>query len=98
MYEESTQHSAKRKAFEILWTFTVYIIFEGMNSVFIYLLTATDFYYIVKGVGLSVEEATIFWRTAFSKITEDKFNKEYRYNVRHSYGLEGGRKNYPPRK
>lgn len=47
-------------------------------------------------IGLSVEEAVIFWRTHFSTITEDKFNKEYRYNVRHQYGLEGGRINYKP--
>jgi DNA primase large subunit len=51
----------------------------------------------LKGVGLSVEEALIFWRTAFSNIPEDKFNKEYRYNVRHSYGLEGAGRKYPPR-
>ncbi len=30
-------------------------------------------------------------------MSDDKFNKEYRYNIRHSYGLEGGRKNYPAR-
>jgi len=50
----------------------------------------------LKGIGLSVEEALVFWRTAFSTITDDKFNKEYRYNVRHSYGLEGTRRNYKP--
>ena len=38
----------------------------------------------------------MFWRKAFSNITDEKFNKEYRYNVRHSYGLEGNRKNYSP--
>ncbi|KAF8541477.1 eukaryotic and archaeal DNA primase, large subunit-domain-containing protein [Trichophaea hybrida] len=48
----------------------------------------------LKGVGLSVEEAITFWRTAFSNTPEDQFNKEYRYNVRHAYGLEGGRKGY----
>jgi DNA primase large subunit len=48
----------------------------------------------LKGVGLSVEEALTFWRTAFSNTPTDKFDKEYRYNVRHAYGLEGGRKNY----
>ena len=51
----------------------------------------------LKGIGLSVEEALIFWRKGFSAITDDKFNKEYRYNVRHTYGLEGGRKNYSPK-
>ncbi|KAA8898908.1 eukaryotic and archaeal DNA primase, large subunit-domain-containing protein [Sphaerosporella brunnea] len=48
----------------------------------------------LKGVGLSVEEALTFWRTAFTNTPADKFDKEYRYNVRHAYGLEGGRKAY----
>ncbi|GAA5940600.1 DNA primase subunit PRI2 [Sporobolomyces koalae] len=51
----------------------------------------------LKGIGLSVEEAVVFWRKSFSTITDDKFNKEYRYNIRHGYGLEGSRKNYTPK-
>ncbi|GAA6003477.1 DNA primase subunit PRI2 [Rhodotorula paludigena] len=51
----------------------------------------------LKGIGLSVEEALAFWRKSFSSITDDKFNKEYRYNIRHNYGLEGSRKNYTPK-
>lgn len=51
---------------------------------------------IRKVVGLPIEEAVVFWRKAFGgRITDDKFNKEYRYNIRHSYGLEGKRTNYP---
>lgn len=50
----------------------------------------------LKGIGLSVEESLIFWRSAFADTSEEKFNKEYRYNVRHSYGLEGTRRNYKP--
>lgn len=47
-----------------------------------------------QAVGMSVEEAMIFWRKSFSAITDDKFNKEYRYNVQHAYGLVGARRNY----
>lgn len=48
----------------------------------------------LKIIGLSIEEAMVFWRKGFSGITDDKFNKEYKYNIRHSYGLEGKRTNY----
>ncbi|TPX18289.1 uncharacterized protein E0L32_011787 [Thyridium curvatum] len=47
----------------------------------------------LKGIGLGLEEALAFWRTAFNKITDDTFNKEYRYNVRHVYGDVGGDQN-----
>lgn len=47
----------------------------------------------LKGIGLSLEEALVFWRQGFNKITDDTFNKEYRYNVRHSYGDVGGDSN-----
>lgn len=50
----------------------------------------------LKGIGLNVEEALVFWRQGFSKCTDDKFAKEYRYNVRYNYGLEGSRKNHKP--
>jgi DNA primase large subunit len=50
----------------------------------------------LKGIGLSVEQALVFWRTAFSNITDDKFQKEYAYNVRYNYGLEGRRTDYNP--
>ncbi|EJF65965.1 DNA primase, large subunit [Dichomitus squalens LYAD-421 SS1] len=48
----------------------------------------------LKVLGLSIDEALAFWRKAFSTMQDDKFNKEYRYNIRHSYGLEGKRANY----
>jgi DNA primase large subunit len=44
----------------------------------------------LKDIGLSLEECLILWRTLFKLITEDTFNKEYRYNVRHAYGDVGG--------
>ncbi|KAL8282597.1 hypothetical protein RB601_008466 [Gaeumannomyces tritici] len=55
----------------------------------------------LKGIGLSLEECLLFWRSSFHKITDDTFNKEYRYNVRHIYGDVGGDANrrgtgYPP--
>lgn len=48
----------------------------------------------IKGIGLSVEEALVFWRTSFSKISDETFQKEYRYNIRHAYGLQGSGRNY----
>ncbi|KAF3921993.1 hypothetical protein ABW20_dc0104713 [Dactylellina cionopaga] len=50
----------------------------------------------LKGIGLSIDEAIVFWRQAFSKFTDDQFNKEYRYNIRHSYGLQGAGRDYKP--
>ncbi|KAF7301856.1 Rsec15 protein [Mycena indigotica] len=49
----------------------------------------------LKVLGLSIEEAIVFWRKSFDRITDDTFNKMYKYNIRHSYGLEGKRANYP---
>ena len=46
--------------------------------------------FFLKGLGLNLEECLIFWRQAFKLITDDTFNKEYRYNVRHAYGDVGG--------
>lgn len=48
----------------------------------------------LKGIGLSVEEALLFWRSSFSLVSDERFQKDYRYNIRHAYGLEGARRNY----
>ncbi|KAK6455277.1 DNA-directed DNA polymerase alpha, DNA primase subunit [Scheffersomyces xylosifermentans] len=54
----------------------------------------------LKGIGLSIDEAMKFWSYQFTKnptsMTIEKFNKEYRYNIRHTYGLEGARTKYQP--
>lgn len=55
-----------------------------------------QFTLFLKGVGLSLEDALTFWANEFKSVSIDKFNKEYKYNIRHSYGLEGGRINYKP--
>lgn len=56
-----------------------------------------QFTLFLKGVGLSLEDALTFWANEFTKsMGLDKFNKEYKYNIRHAYGMEGGRINYKP--
>lgn len=62
-------------------------------------LGRTQLTLFLKGIGLSVDEAVKFfakWFTMNGKLTMEKFNKEYKYNVRHCYGLEGSRINYKP--
>jgi len=54
--------------------------------------------FVTQVLGLSVEEALTFWRRSFSGHTDDQFNKRYKYNIRHSYGLEGRRANYPAKR
>lgn len=46
-------------------------------------------------MGLTVEESLMFWRSKF-KVDSDKFEKNYAYNIRHSYGQEGKRNDYKP--
>ncbi|KAF3051606.1 hypothetical protein E8E11_001432 [Didymella keratinophila] len=47
----------------------------------------------LKGIGLSLDECIMFWRRSFKLMTDDKFQKEYRYNIRHAYGDVGGDSN-----
>ncbi|CAG8492731.1 7240_t:CDS:2 [Diversispora eburnea] len=56
-------------------------------------ITADD---VDEGIGLTIEEALIFWRKSFSMIDDSKFQREYAYNIRHNYGIEGRRKDYAP--
>ena len=37
-----------------------------------------------------MEDCLLFWRQSFKLVTDDTFNKEYRYNIRHAYGDVGG--------
>ena len=56
-----------------------------------------QFTLFLKGAGLPVEEALKFFQKKYEKRTPiDKFEKEYAYNIRHSYGLEGKRQSYNP--
>ncbi|XP_065670790.1 DNA primase large subunit isoform X2 [Hydra vulgaris] len=51
----------------------------------------------VKAAGLTLDEALQYWRTEFTKNMDvEKFDKQYAYNIRHSYGKEGKRANYTP--
>ena len=51
----------------------------------------------LKAAGLPVEETLKFYQKKYEKKTPlDKFEKEYAYNIRHSYGLEGKRQSYAP--
>lgn len=51
----------------------------------------------LKGLGLSLNDSIKFWQNKFAaKTSLDKFNKDYAYGFRHSYGLEGKRSDYPP--
>lgn len=59
-----------------------------------------QFSLFLKGIGLSLDDALEFWSKKFTEnnpsISLDKFDKEYRYNIRHTYGKEGGKINYKP--
>jgi DNA primase large subunit len=51
----------------------------------------------LKGVGLGMEDALVFWSREFSKrMSPEDFLKKYAYNIRHNYGKEGKRADYTP--
>jgi len=47
----------------------------------------------LKDIGVPIEETIALFKSSFN-ISEGQFNKEYLYNIRHTYGLEGRRANY----
>ncbi|XP_076648228.1 DNA primase large subunit [Halictus rubicundus] len=51
----------------------------------------------IKGIGVTMEDAMRFWRMEFTKkIEPDKFDKQYAYTIRHTFGKEGKQTNYTP--
>ncbi|CDW72196.1 dna primase large subunit [Stylonychia lemnae] len=51
----------------------------------------------IKGLGLTMEEAYTFWKQEFCKnMDNDKFEKQYGYNIRHNFGKEGKKQDYKP--
>ncbi|CAB4068170.1 PRI2 [Lepeophtheirus salmonis] len=52
----------------------------------------------LKGIGLTLEDALSFFKGEFTKshVKLDTFDKEYTYNIRYNYGLEGKKVNWAP--
>ena len=51
----------------------------------------------LKGIGLGLEDALVFWKKEFSKkVGPEQFEKQYAYSIKHNYGREGQRKDYTP--
>lgn len=51
----------------------------------------------LKGIGLNLTEAIKYWKTEFCKLIDsEKFDKDYLYNIKHSYGTIGKMTNYSP--
>lgn len=49
----------------------------------------------LKAIGVVYEDAMKFWREEFTKKMDlNKFEKNYSYNIRYNYGMEGSKKNY----
>jgi len=52
----------------------------------------------LKGIGVTLEDSLALWREQMMRggKTAEQFEKQYSYNIRHNYGMEGKRTNYTP--
>lgn len=51
----------------------------------------------IKGIGVTMQDALQFWKGEITKkIDPDKFEKQYAYSIRHTFGKEGKQTNYTP--
>lgn len=98
---ETDVHANNVKQFEKYFPACAHRLMDGLELNHHLRYTGRQqFTLFLKGIGLGPTEALKFWQQMFTSgpgaMTIDKFNKEYKYNIRHSYGLEGGRVNYKP--
>ena len=50
----------------------------------------------LKGAGLDMDNAILFFQRHFTAVTGEQFQKEYAYNIRYNYGKEGKRQSRDP--
>lgn len=50
----------------------------------------------LKWIGMSFPDSMIFWERSMYSVPPSTFKREYSYNIRYNYGLEGKRKDFPP--
>lgn len=51
---------------------------------------------IFKGIGITLEQAIEFWKDELGNRGGRNFEKDYAYNIKHSYGTVGKRTSYTP--
>ena len=98
---DSEVHASNVKQFEKYFPACAHRLMDGLEEHHHLRYTGRQqFSLFLKGIGLGPNEALKFWQMMFTNgpggITIEKFNKEYKYNIRHTYGLEGARISYKP--